>query len=273
MATNSQTNTTCDVLIVGAGPGGLEAAIYLRRFQRNVVIVDKGHSRLSLIPVTHNYGGFPDGIPGHMLQQRLRDQLARYDTHVVNGEVTALTLSDGGFVAGFNDTQVSARMVLLATGVADAGLPVEHWREAVQCGAVRLCPVCDGYDVMDKKISVVSSPANPVGHALFMRTFSADVTLFEREDGAALDAGQRLSLEQAGVRYVASPVKGVSMTPEMTPIIIARCCIRCSGRPRARNWRRRWARGPRPTAPNYWSTSTSAPACRACTRWATWCGD
>lgn len=213
------TNFSCEVLIVGAGPGGLAAAIYLRRFLRNVVIVDKGHSRLSLIPVSHNYGGFPDGIPGHMLRERLREQLSRYDTHVVDGEVTALTSYDDGFVAEFNGVQVRAQLVLLASGVADAGLPVENWHEAVQCGAVRLCPVCDGYDVLDKKIAVVSSPVNPVGHALFMRTFSADVTLFEREDAAPLDADQRARLAKAGVRYVESRVKGVGMTPAMTPVL------------------------------------------------------
>jgi thioredoxin reductase (NADPH) len=219
---------SCDVLIIGGGPGGLSAAIYLRRFQRNVLLVDKGNSRLSLIPVTHNYGGFPDGIPGHQLQQRLRDQLAHYDTHVTAGEVTSLTRIDGGrddggeghrFIAEFNDTRVRARAVILASGVADAGLPIDNWREAVRCGAVRLCPVCDGYDVIDKKISVITSPANPVGHALFMRTFSADVTLFERDDAVPLDAEQRIALQQAGVRYVQAPVKGVGMTERMTPVL------------------------------------------------------
>lgn len=210
---------SCDVLIIGGGPGGLEAAIYLRRFQRSVMIVDKGHSRLSLIPVTHNYGGFPDGIPGHQLQERLRDQLSRYDTHVTAGEVTRLVEDDEGFIADFNETQVLARMVILATGVADAGLPIENWREAVRCGAVRLCPVCDGYDVLDKKIAVITSPANPVGHAVFMRTFSADVTLFERDDSVPLDAEQRIRLQQAGVRYVQAPVKGVGMTDRMTPVL------------------------------------------------------
>lgn len=210
---------SCDVLIVGAGPGGLAAAIYLRRFQRSVVIVDKGHSRLSLIPVTHNYGGFPDGIPGHLLQERLHEQLSRYDTHVTVGEVTGVARHEQGFIVDFNGARVNAQLVLLATGVADAGLPIENWREAVRCGAVRLCPVCDGYDVIDKKIAVVSSPANPVGHALFMRTFSADVTLYEYEDAPPLDDAQRAVLREADVRYVDAPVKGVSMTDQMTPLL------------------------------------------------------
>ena len=65
-----------DSLIIGAGPGGLTAAIYLRRFLRSVAIIDKGHSRLALIPRSHNYPGFPDGVPGRVLLENLRQQFA-----------------------------------------------------------------------------------------------------------------------------------------------------------------------------------------------------
>lgn len=85
-------------------------------------------------------------------------------------------------------------------------------------GAVRLCPVCDRFDVLDKNIAVVSSDTNPVGHALFMRTFSAHVTLFER-DQVRLDQPQRHDLEQAGVGDVLEPLKGISMSEAMTPIL------------------------------------------------------
>ena len=109
--------------------------------------------------------------------------------------------------------------MLLATGVADAGLPIENWHEAVAAGAVRLCPVCDGYDVMDRRIAVVTNETNPVGHALFMRSFSADVTLFDRGEESMLNDEERRQIEAAGVRYIESPLLGVSMSPEMKPIL------------------------------------------------------
>ncbi|MFL6719416.1 MAG: FAD-dependent oxidoreductase, partial [Burkholderiaceae bacterium] len=65
-----------DCLVIGGGPGGLTAAIYLRRFHRNIMLIDKGESRLSLIPVSHNYPGFPEGVQGTALLQSLRDQLS-----------------------------------------------------------------------------------------------------------------------------------------------------------------------------------------------------
>lgn len=213
-----------DTLIIGGGPGGLTAAIYLRRFTRNIVVIDKGNSRLCLIPVSHNYPGFPEGVPGSQLLVNLTEQLGRYGGEVRHGEITGLRLEDGTFVADYLDDAgetrpVRALTVLLATGVADCGLPIENWREAVAAGAVRLCPVCDGYDVMDKRIAVVTSETNPVGHALFMRSFSADVTLFDRGKESMLSDEERRQIEVAGVRYIESPLLGVSMSRDMKPIL------------------------------------------------------
>ena len=227
MPTSSELATAhvYDTLIVGGGPGGLTAAIYLRRFTRNVALVDKGNSRLRLIPVSHNYPGFPEGVPGHILLGNLASQLQRYGGSVMPGEIVDLHIEDGLFVGdyqpeGIDDiVQVRAHTVLLATGVADAGLPIENWREAVAFGSVRLCPVCDGFDVIDKRIAVATSDVNPVGHALFMRTFSADVTLFERGSPSMLSADDRRRLDAAGVRTVDSPLLSVTLDASMKPVL------------------------------------------------------
>ncbi|WP_020652266.1 NAD(P)/FAD-dependent oxidoreductase [Massilia niastensis] len=216
--------TIYDTLIIGGGPGGLTAAIYLQRFTRTVALVDKGRSRLGWIPVSHNYPGFPEGINGAELLDRLRAQLANYGGRVIAGEITGLRIEDGLFVGDFlspaGDTgQLRAHTVLLATGVADAGMPVERWDEAVAAGAVRLCPVCDGFDVIDRRIGVVTSEVNPVGHALFMRSFSTEVLLFERSAESTLTDEDRRQLAAANVRHVLSPLVGVSMSADLKPIL------------------------------------------------------
>jgi thioredoxin reductase (NADPH) len=220
-----------DTLIIGGGPGGLTAAIYLRRFTRSVALVDKGNSRLRLIPVSHNYPGFAEGVPGHVLLGNLTVQLERYGGAVMPGEILDLRLEDGLFVAdyvaddaaedaaGGQLTQLRAHTVLLATGVADAGLPFENWREAIAFGSLRLCPVCDGFDVMDKRIAVATAETNPVGHALFMRTFSSDVTLFERGPSSMLDEEDKRRLDAAGVRLIESPLRSVTLDAAMKPVM------------------------------------------------------
>jgi thioredoxin reductase (NADPH) len=209
----------CEALVIGGGPGGLTAAIYLRRFRRDVIVADKGHSRLSLIPVSHNYPGFPGGVAGPELLGRLREQLECYGGAVDDVEVTSLSKVGDVFVARHEGGEIHTPVVVLATGVADAGLPVEDWQDAVAAGAVRLCPVCDGYDILDKRVAVASQPHNRTGHALFMRTFSCDVTLFEQEPAEPLSAHEAEQLRLAGVRYIDSPLKGVTLTPAMEPVL------------------------------------------------------
>jgi thioredoxin reductase (NADPH) len=219
MPTIDPTPLVYDTLIIGGGLGGLTAAIYLRRFTRKVALFDRGNSRLSLIPVSHNYPGFPDGVRGTELLDNLRCQLARYEGEVTNAEILRLRIEDGTFVGEYDGGEVRALTVLLATGIADKGLPIEDWRDALACGAVRLCPVCDGYDVIDKRIAIVSSETNPTGHAMFMRTFSTDVTLFDREQGSILTDDERQQLDAAGVRYVPAAVRDVTMSDDMKPIL------------------------------------------------------
>jgi thioredoxin reductase (NADPH) len=216
-----------DTLIVGGGPGGLTAAIYLRRFTRSVALVDKGNSRLRLIPVSHNYPGFPEGVPGHVLLGNLTVQLERYGGTVMPGEILDLRIEDGLFVGDYaagdapegEPVRIRAHTVLLATGVADAGLPIENWREAIAFGSLRLCPVCDGFDVMDKRIAVATADTNPIGHALFMRSFSSDVTLFERGPASMLDDEGKRRLDAAGVRLIESPLLSVTLDASMKPVM------------------------------------------------------
>src|SRR6266550_2002497 len=79
-----------DCLVIGGGPAGLTAAIYLSRFHLDILVVDGGKSRASLIPCTRNHAGFPDGIGGEELLQRMRDQACKYGAKVESEFVTKL---------------------------------------------------------------------------------------------------------------------------------------------------------------------------------------
>lgn len=108
-----------DCLIVGGGPSGLSAAIYLARFRRSVAVFDGGHSRASLIPKTRNYPGFAAGISGADLLNELRHQAGKYGIQVRNAPIENLVQEQSGFVAYFGDNRMSASYVVLATGLVD----------------------------------------------------------------------------------------------------------------------------------------------------------
>ncbi len=95
----TQPQQCIDCLIIGAGPAGLAAAIYLARFRRNIVIVDNGFSRASLIPASHNCPGFPEGVSGKELLRLLRLQASHFKVRIEKGEVTALKRAGTGFEA------------------------------------------------------------------------------------------------------------------------------------------------------------------------------
>ena len=170
-----------DCLIVGGGPAGLTAAIYLARFHLDILVVDGGKSRAGWIPCTRNHAGFPDGINGEELLQRMRDQACKYGAKIESEFVSKLErdAKTGLFTATWGSGCATARSVLLATGVTNRRPPMDEklHDEALARGLVRYCPICDGYEVTDKKIGVIGSDSHGVAEALFLRSFTADVTL------------------------------------------------------------------------------------------------
>lgn len=193
-----------DCAVIGAGPAGLTAALYLARFRRRVIVFDGGSSRARWIPESQNCPGFPGGISGDALLERLRTQLSAYDVAIHAGGVRALDKRDEAFVLEADGREFTARKVLLATGIVDV-LPDVDWVEAaVEVGALRLCPVCDGYEATDQRIAVFGPAQSGLAHAAFLRTYSAHVTLV-CPDGSALGAELREGAAAGGISVIEDP--------------------------------------------------------------------
>jgi len=195
-----------DCLIVGGGPAGLTAAIYLARFRRNARVVDAGSSRASLIPLSHNYPGFPDGISGRDLLQRLREQARRYGASLTTGHVESVERTAGGFLAQSGAEVIEARTLLLATGVVDIEPGLPNVNDAVRSGLVRHCPICDGFEVIGKKVAVIGRGLKGVNEARFIQHYTTDLVLFTLGIGHEISDEQRVSLETSGVVIVDEPL-------------------------------------------------------------------
>lgn len=194
--------STYDCAVIGAGPAGLTAALYLARYHRTAIVFDGGPSRATWIPESHNCPGFPGGISGKELLRRLRAQLADYDAVVRESRVVELETEAHSFRLRASDgTRVVVRKVLIATGIVDV-LPDETWiEEAITAGAMRLCTICDGYEVTDARIAVYGPRDSALDHALFLRTYSDDVSLVCSDDGP-VSAVQAKRAREASVRIL-----------------------------------------------------------------------
>jgi thioredoxin reductase (NADPH) len=166
-----------DAIVVGAGPAGLTAAIYLGRFRRRCTVLEDGQSRARWIPTSHNIPGFTAGVGGEEFLSSLKDQALRYGAHIRHAHVSALTVSDGVFALRTGEGTLHSRYVLLATGVRDHLPPIEGASEAVMRSLLRFCPICDAFEAIDKRIAVIGD--GPLGEreAVFLQNYSSKVTL------------------------------------------------------------------------------------------------
>lgn len=198
-----------DCLVIGAGPAGLTAATYLARYHRRIAVVDAGKSRARWIPTSHNCPGFPFGVGGEEILQRYRKQAAQFDVCVLDGRIARLQCGGEGQSRVFTATaedgrRWQARFVILATGVVDTMPAMDGLEAGIACHAVRLCAICDAYEASDAAIAVLAPPDQAIHHALFLRTFSRQVTAIASEAGEPSAECARLAAE-AGIALLPPP--------------------------------------------------------------------
>ncbi|MGI4732102.1 MAG: NAD(P)/FAD-dependent oxidoreductase [Janthinobacterium lividum] len=200
-----------DCLVVGAGPAGLTAAIYLARFLLSVRVIDAGKSRASWIPRTRNHAGYPGGIPGTELLAKMREQAAEFGVTVTDGLVERVTREGETFVASVAGGTIRARTVLLATGVVNnrPSMSPEIHDVALGRGLLRYCPICDGYEVTDKVVGVIGTHEHGMNEAVFIRMYTPHVTLISPHAKHELSDEQRARLAGLGIEIVAGPCHAI----------------------------------------------------------------
>ena len=203
-----------DCVIVGGGPAGLTAAIYLARFHLDILVIDGGKSRASWIPCTRNHAGYPEGIEGKELLRLMREQACKYGAKIETEFVTKLERDEqsGLFMATWGSGTAVSRSVLLATGVTNRRPPMDEdlHDDALARGLVRYCPICDGYEVTDKRVGVIGSGSRGVAEALFLRSYTADVTLIAPDKALQLKPEDSEKLKAAGIGCVDGPAQAVA---------------------------------------------------------------
>lgn len=165
-----------DVIIVGAGPAGLSAAIYLARALRDVTVFHHGRAMLTWEPHLQNYLGFPNGIDGAELLARGTVQAERYGAELVDATIRDLARADGHLSVLDAGKRWRARRVLLANGIHHRP-PDIPGVEACLGRSLFFCKDCDGWRVRGKRIAVLGRNDDAVEYALGMLAYSPRVLI------------------------------------------------------------------------------------------------
>jgi thioredoxin reductase len=193
-----------DVIIVGAGPAGLSAALILGRCRRRVLVLDTNRPRNRASQALHGFLT-RDSIPPRELRRIARRQLARYDTVTLvdKAATRARRVRDGFEVTLAGGATRRCRQLLLATGVVD-DVPLLKGLTPMYGRSVFHCPYCDGWESRDQPLAVYARNANGVGLAIELQLWSQDVVLCT--DGVGLSPTHRSRLKRHGIDWHRQPI-------------------------------------------------------------------
>lgn len=172
-----------DVLIIGGGPAGLTAGIYAGRGQLETVIVERAlpGGQIAQTDEVENYPGFPDGITGPELSERMVKQAEKFGVSIVMDEVKGLSKDGEAFTVNTGKTDYTAKAVIIATGANPRRLDVPG-EDTFYGRGVSTCATCDGFFYRGKEVVVVGGGDAAVEEGLFLTKFADKVTVIHRRD-------------------------------------------------------------------------------------------
>jgi thioredoxin reductase (NADPH) len=175
-------NTIWDTAIIGSGPAGLTAGIYTSRGALSTVIIGGSSwgGQLMLTSEVDNFPGFPDGIMGPLLMEKMKAQAIRFGANFIADNITSVDFSSVPFKLLTNGQQLLARSVIIATGAETKWLDIPGEKELIGRG-ISSCAPCDAPFFKDKNVLVVGGGDSAMEEALVLTKYAKKVTIIHRK--------------------------------------------------------------------------------------------
>jgi thioredoxin reductase (NADPH) len=172
-----------NVVIIGSGCAGLTAAVYAARANLTPLVI-RGHEaggQLSLTTLVENYPGFPQGVQGPELIERMQAQAQVFGAEFKEGNVTRVDLSKRPFMIEIGSESIETRTLVIASGASAKMLGLESERKLLGYG-VSTCATCDGYFFRNRPVAVVGGGDTAAEEALFLTRYATEVSMIHRRD-------------------------------------------------------------------------------------------
>lgn len=176
-------NKKYDVIIIGGGPAGLSAGTYASRAMLRSLLIEKGMfgGLIANAELVENYPGFPEGISGFDIGERMYQQASRFGLETISAEVTGIDLHKDIKVINTTEGDFSAKAVIIASGAERKRLGVPGEDIFVNRG-VSYCATCDGALFKDRIVAVVGGGDSAVEESLFLTRFASKVIIVHRRN-------------------------------------------------------------------------------------------
>ena len=199
-----------DIIILGTGCAGLTAAIYTGRAQLNPLVLEGSQpgGQLTTTSEVENFPGFPEGIDGYTMMDRLRKQAARFGARFEHAKIDSIEVNGTTKILRSGDKTFEARALIIATGARPRLLGIPGEQEMYGGKGVTTCATCDGAFYRDMDVTVIGGGDSACEESLFLTRFCSKVTLVHRRDtlrASKIMAERTLANEKIEVVWNAIP--------------------------------------------------------------------
>jgi thioredoxin reductase (NADPH) len=193
-----------DVIIIGGGPAGLTAGLYNARARLDVVLIERlaPGGQVLTTDWVENYPGFPDGISGFELMDKMKNQAEKFGLVIRNEEAMGLALADDQKTVQTNKEAMTAKAVILACGATPRKIGIEG--ESLLTGkGVSYCATCDGPFYREQDVAVIGGGDTAVEEALFLTRFAREIYLIHRRDSLrAIQLLQDRAMAEEKIKFI-----------------------------------------------------------------------